>query len=583
MTIEVKNGKLSGYVPSKQFAKCWLNGSNQASLFLFGGWDGLTVDSYNISASSVYYEEGTYSDVKASDFNVSFSPQAVGAILIGSHDGIESGVRPTVSYYGIPYDQAYVKYQIDHKLWKRTQDPSDVTYNVSVDVTTNCDKYDVTVRSTNPGQKSATIYFERESAYISLNSSYTYHGLHKVYCGNVSIDDLGDSEDPVSGSSAGKDINVGNQFKIKAEPAIDGWEFHHWKAGGDDIYNINNSTDAEIVLTSKRVSDGNCGIIYSAGYTAVFVRKKYRVDIRLGFSPPSWFGLKATLSVPSDGMIDGDPSSIGGDISFPVGGYFYYGSIISITGTSSYDFYEDRDKRELWCLKKLTWRYGYEFYEIYYYDDQYGLGYRFFVVEDDIDELLSATYREYSLNISVTRPEGGSYTVNGNSYTGSQNLVFHLDDTIIINKYPNPGWGVFNPEPETITFTPCDFSEYYSITFYRETYNVTVNASPSSGGCIYSIDASGQCLSSQTVAVNANTEICLRAKAANCYKFTGWTGAITSSSNPTYLVVNADATIVAVFEACSPDPNQPLMHRDGNIIYDCSTGMPIFRECDCCN
>ena len=250
------------------------------------------------------------------------------------------------------------------------------------------------------------------------------------------------------------------------------------------------------------------------------------------------------------------------DIKFPVDRYCKLGSSINIGFTTLSDF--DCD------YNKLIW------------DDGRSDNSRTFTVPaNGIDRTAVFHRKQYTVQVECENGGiGGYFTIGDVTYTSSTSILVYNDETVTVFAHANDGWRyAYGEEGNTFTAN-CDGGTIHIYFINDGTHLVSVLA-PEGEGCVYSIDSTGGCHTSQTKQITHGVLIYLLAKGENCHKFLRWTGipADKQNTNGVYVVVNSDMTIAAVFEEC-PDDGR-LIHCKGDILFDPISGMPLFQVCDC--
>jgi len=155
------------------------------------------------------------------------------------------------------------------------------------------------------------------------------------------------------------------------------------------------------------------------------------------------------------------------------------------------------------------------------------------------------------------RPQNCSVYYDGNGNTSgnvsNHDVLFSMGAVIKIG-YPGnlakegftfEGWctdrlcnGTVYQPGSSYTLTECGTTFYAK--WIRNTYTLTVNASPSDGGTVSR--------SPNQTEYNHGASVTVTATAANGYEFTGWSGAATGTTNPVTITMNENKTLTANFQ-----------------------------------
>ncbi|MBP6016418.1 MAG: hypothetical protein KA586_06830 [Candidatus Promineofilum sp.] len=181
--------------------------------------------------------------------------------------------------------------------------------------------------------------------------------------------------------------------------------------------------------------------------------------------------------------------------------------------------------------------------------------------------VITATFadNEFPLNVTLSPPEGGSVTKQPDQ-------ALYLPGTpVTLTAFPNPGWTFVGWSGDV-----NDTSQTTTVTIGADGADVTATFSPPGGPFTLTTSTTGN--GSGVVKVNpVKTEylygdvVKLTAEAAAGSTFAGWTGDLTSNSNPVNVTMTSDKNIVATFivpsgpysdqfDMCSLDPkwSQPV-------------------------
>lgn len=515
-----------GYDYYYTMSTCQDGGQNGKSGTHAGNYDGSDRAGCEILSQNTI----PYTDV---EITATSSPAGVMTLTSSDRGGYQDSCGET-------YISAKEHYSYDPSTWERYYSGDEVSPSdpVGAVINTNESSGSITIESRN---KCISV-----NAVVHFNKAHGYIGLSKTGSGSISGSGYHD---------------VGESFTITATPD-EGWHFVKWEVeSGDDPYNIDGSTSASITKTTLPRTQNEYGSwqSVSAYYKAIFERNTYSCSL-------NWIpNLSNDVRISASARVIEPGSRDWSNINFPVNGSFTFGARIQVSFTANEDF---------WCDYDLRWS-G---------DSSSSRKRTFNVPVGGVSAIAYFTRKTYTISISCSNggdSSGGYFTINGSGhYTSSVTLNDkHQGDTVTVVGHPNEGWIVEYGYYGNSATISCG-NEYISVSFKRGTHNVSVTA-PEGEGCVYSIDSTGGCHTSQTKQITHGYYIYLLARGENCHKFLRWTGVPSDkqNTNGVYVAVDSDMTIAAVFEACRNDGR--LIHCKGDILFDPTSGMPWFQECDC--
>ena len=150
-------------------------------------------------------------------------------------------------------------------------------------------------------------------------------------------------------------------------------------------------------------------------------------------------------------------------------------------------------------------------------------------------------------NITVrTSPSGLTFTADGRNYYSTQtfNWIEGTTHSLSVASTVSAGsgkryvWSHWSQGGARSQSYRVPSSDKTLIAYYDTQYYLTTSVSPSNGGSVS--PASGW--------QNAGSVVQLQATPASDYKFVGWSGDVTGSSNPTQVTMNAAKSVTANFE-----------------------------------
>ena len=156
----------------------------------------------------------------------------------------------------------------------------------------------------------------------------------------------------------------------------------------------------------------------------------------------------------------------------------------------------------------------------------------------------------YSLTVNANPVIGGTTSQSPNK------LVYATGEAVMVTATPEPGytftgWSGASASKDASETIVMDGNKELTANFAPQTYTLTINAEPSSGGSV-SCDP-------RKNAYNYNEEVTVTATAQSGYEFTGWSGASTSADYVITITVDDDKELTANFEwqGTEPPPNVP--------------------------
>jgi len=159
---------------------------------------------------------------------------------------------------------------------------------------------------------------------------------------------------------------------------------------------------------------------------------------------------------------------------------------------------------------------------------------------EPVDDIL------HTLTVVKNPAAGGTVFVNNIASTG---VTAHNPDAQITVRaeaapgYKFTGWqGASTSEDAEITLNMED--DLMLTANFQQIYILTINRDPVAGGTVFVNDIE----SIGTTTHDAGTQTTLRAEAAPGYKFTGWTGALTSTNTEITFTMSSNQTLIANFK-----------------------------------
>jgi uncharacterized repeat protein (TIGR02543 family) len=145
---------------------------------------------------------------------------------------------------------------------------------------------------------------------------------------------------------------------------------------------------------------------------------------------------------------------------------------------------------------------------------------------------------EYTLTVTVSPAGGGTVTKNPDQAT------YHYGDVVQLTALPNASW-VFSGWSDDLTGTtkPASLTmngnKSVIANFTQNAYTLTVAVSPAGRGAVTK--------SPDQATYPYGTVVQLTAVPNPGWAFSGWSGALSGSANPTPLTMDSDKTVTAIF------------------------------------
>ncbi len=178
--------------------------------------------------------------------------------------------------------------------------------------------------------------------------------------------------------------------------------------------------------------------------------------------------------------------------------------------------------------------------------------------------------KEYTLTVTANPSNGGTVTLSPDK------AKYSAGEQVTLTATPAPGYGFSRwsgsiagwVNPVTITI---NYDMSITAVFEATEYTLTTNVTPPGGGTVTR--------SPDKAKYSSGEQVVLTATPATGYVFTGWSGDLSGTTNPTTIVMNSAKSITARFERMTVqivDPLDATTDRSCMVVYRPATDSPTL-------